>query len=64
MFNIRYTVLYKTGNDFELVDEIECTWYWVDENTPTSELLTTLRDMIREDFGKDAWLGRWEVEEI
>ena len=64
MYNIRYAVLYKTGNSFEPVDEIECTWHWVNEDTPTSEILTTLHDMIREEFGSNAWLGRWEVEEI
>ena len=64
MYNVRYTILYKTHEPFEYVDEIDCIWHWVDENMPTSEIVSTLHDMIREDFGKDAWLGRWEVEEI
>lgn len=63
MYKITYYVIYETGNEYEPTDYIKEVMYFDDYFT-TSEIKEALWDEIKINFGDNAWLGDWEVDEL
>ena len=61
MLRIDYTIIWFEGETSGVTNSIDCSWHWVEDDTPTSEILERLWEDVR-DFGGDrAWLGKWEA---
>ena len=63
MYKVIYYIIYETGDEYEPTDYIKEVMFF-DKYFTTSEIKAALWDEIRANFGDNAWLGNWEVDEL
>ena len=63
MYKVIYYIIYETGDEYEPTDYIKEVMFF-DKYSTTSEIKEALWDEIRANFGDNAWLGDWEVDEL